>query len=352
MPIIVRRENPSDLLSLASQSGRAVGTAERRARQESFDQQFIHAAIQASAARNSGPGYFERESQGHAAESYARQDQADRVDLHRAKLADEHDLNQAKLDLEYDKLGTKGDVAAEKARAAQELTAFRREQFKSAAAQGPDALAAFLTQEAFATGKSSVPAGYVDAMKKKKGSGPDERKGVSNFQHSVEGQIQGGRANDVLGYAGQREEADYSNFTPGGTVPQGPLSTKAMETISALEFSTGKMDKAQLEGLRRQIATGSLSQEVKSASMSVVDKALQQRSKMRDVEIAQVYDESMRRATEQVIHGFSSGAAPVPREQMRAKVGRAALDIARQYGISPAEFSDWVSRMNSAPTGP
>lgn len=334
-------------------AGRATGLAERQAQQRQIDARFIDQAIQASHARNTGPGYFERESAGHAAEAYATQRNQAQLDAAADETAARREVGLAQASADIFREQARFASDAMQARAAADITAHRREQFKAAAAMGPEALQAFLAEDAFATGKSPVPAGYLEGASGTKGSGPDQRKDISQFQRGIEAMLSGGNAAGVLAYTGEKDlTAGLGAVPPGADAAQvaaaAPLSERAMQTIAGLQHVTGTMDQTQLRALRANLAGAPASEELKSAALTIVDGALQQRQKMRDVEIGQVYDGVLRKATEAIL--TDEKFASLPRSQTRAAVGREAIRMAKSYGISPAELSDFLSRMNNTPT--
>lgn len=355
MPIVVRRDSGRGLTDLAGIAGTAIGQAERFKRQQAYDQDFIQQAIRASNSRNAQPGYFERESEGAAAESryntaiqqnqWAREDANARHDAEfNAKLAiEQQEANTG----EFSALAKfQKDQASAKANA--ELQAFRRSQFKAAAAQGPEALAAYLAEEEATAGRS-VPVGYLEQMGTSKGQGPDKRKHVSQFQADAEASIRAGSMGGILAWSGEREAP--SPYGGSGPEQPGPLTEKAMQTIAALTHETGVMDLGQLKALRQQIAEGQVTPETKSAAMTVVDKALQQRQKMRDVEISQVFDTVISKATQAVMKSVP-GAPALEHKDLRKAVGREALDQCKKFGITPQEFMDWQGRYLSNPHMP
>lgn len=347
MPIIVRHTSAGDLGNLAVAAGHATGAAERRVRQEAYDQRFISEAIAASRARNTGPSYFERESAGHAAEAYATQRNQAQLDAAADATAAEREVGLARAAANVYEADAKFAADSLSARANADQIAHRRGMFQAAASMGPEALQAFLAEDAFATGKSPVPTGYLEGVAGTKGKGPDQKRDVSSFQRLAEGLITGGQAAQVLPYAGER---DNTAFDPMNPEAKAPLSTKALETIAALQHTTGTMNQSELRALRAQLASAPATEEVKQGAIKVVDEALIQRQKMRDVEVSQVYDNVLRDVTQKIT--TDEKFAAMPRAEQRALVGAQVARTAASYGVSPSELERFLSNVNNTPAQP
>lgn len=366
MPIIVQAGDSANILGLASATGKAVGQREAFQRQQQYDQQFISQAIAASQARSQLPGYFERESQGHAAEGFAIQEADARRGAYenarrdaQAQRADDRDYRQAQLDISRQLADAQSQTADTRSlgallqdqqkqasgQAAAEMQAFKRQQFEDAAGQGPESLAQFLAQEQFSEGKN-VPVDYFRAMNgRTRGStGPDQRKDVPQFQRDVEGQIGSGNVGNVLGYLDERQKAD-----PTQPDAPRPLTQQGMQSVAALQHATGSMGLDQLRELRKQIVGNDQATDtLRHTALGIVDQSLTQRQKMRDVQIAQVYEQVIPKST-QAILASTPNASHLDRVSFNRSVGAEAIKQAEKFGISPAELDEYLSRQLSSP---
>lgn len=365
MPIIVQAGDSANILGLASATGKAVGQREAFQRQQQYDQQFISQAIAASQARSQLPGYFERESQGHAAEGFAIQEadarQGDYENARRdaqAQRADDRDYRKAQLDISRQLADAQTQTAETRSlgallqdqqkeasgRAAAEMQAFNQQQFKNAAAQGPEALAQFLAQEQYSKGKN-VPVDYFRAMNgRTRGTGPDQRQNVPQFQRDVEGQIGSGNVGNVLGYLDERQKAD-----PTQPDAPRPLTQQGMQSVAALQHAAGSMGLDQLRELRKQIVgNAQVTDTLRHTALGIVDQSLTQRQKMRDVQIAQVYEQVIPKST-QAILASTPNASHLDRVSFNRSVGAEAIKQAARFGISPEELGEYLSRRLSNP---
>lgn len=356
MPIIVRRDNPGDLAELSRQAGSAAGNAERAQRQQQIDAQFMNQALARSTGRSGGAygtnpgdyGYNENFGPGSGTEPAYR-------GRSRGGSSSAEDDSGVQTFVNEDaraSASAQAQIDAEKAAARKqaETIAQKRQLFAQASQAGPDALAQFLAADSYAT-TGKVPDGLIDKLAPDvKAAGAQGSKAgqprATGFQGQVGTALQSGNVS-AIGYLGEKKPATYDPSAPPGTAPVALPTERAIEAANALTQTVTSMAPAALKQLRGQIAAGPISAQAKTEALRIVDGQIEQTRKMRDVEIAQVYDDVISKAS-QAILAVKPGVPLAPRDQQRRTVGKRAMEIAKQYGISPAEFMDWISRQNSA----